>query len=73
MTTVGIKVLASLAIEDVKLHEIVRQAVVEDRVLGIEPFAIDDVARAKALPQCWLVSACPSLEKVEVPLAVAAG
>src|SRR5262249_14923903 len=52
--------------------EVVRQAVVEDGVLGVEPLAIQGVAVTQRLAQRGGVRRRPPLEQVEVFLAVAA-
>ena len=54
-------------VERVEGEEEVRQAVVEDRVLGVEPFAVEDIAVPEPPPQPVLQARRPGLEQIEVP------
>lgn len=59
-------------VPDVELEEVVRQLVVEDRVLGVQPLTVDGEP-AGALAQRSRVGARPALEQVPVLLSCAAG
>ena len=52
-------------VEDVEFQEVVRQGVVENRVLGVEPLAIEDVAVAESLIQAAACVAAHGFSKLK--------
>jgi hypothetical protein len=59
-------------VADVELEEVVRQLIVEDRVLGVQPLAVQRDAVAEARGQRDGMCARPALEQVPVLLPRAA-
>jgi hypothetical protein len=49
------------------------KGVIEDGVLGVEPFAVEDIAAPQGGEEVRLIARRPGLEEVEVPLARTAG
>src|SRR5262249_30774326 len=62
-----------LGVQGVELQEVVGEAVVEDRVLGVQPLAVEDGTLSQRGTQGAGVRPGPALEEVEVLLAGAAG
>jgi hypothetical protein len=60
-------------VQDVELHEVVGEAVIEAGVPGVQPLALEDVAGAEDVVEIDLVDAGPLLEEVEMALPRAAG
>src|SRR5262245_11407674 len=70
---VGRKESPGCNVEHIEFEKIVRQGVVEDGVLGVDPFAIDEIPRAKSLPESIAEPMRPTLQVGKVQLAWAAG
>src|SRR5271154_878500 len=53
-------------VENIELHEVVRQIRIEDGMLGIEPFAIHHIPILEGLPKFGGIAVCPGLKQMEV-------
>ena len=52
MTRAGVQKASCLLIKDVELHEVMRQPVIVDGMLGIHPLTIHYVTAAEDLMEC---------------------
>src|SRR5262249_54146159 len=59
-------------VADIELEEVMRQSIIEDRVLGIQPFAVQRQPIAEPARERRRVGAGPALEQIPVLLARAA-
>src|SRR5262245_44680048 len=62
-----------LAVEHIELQEVMRQRIVEDGVLGVEPFAVEDEARAQHGMEIAANAVRPAFQQREMALRRPAG
>src|SRR5262245_55607511 len=66
------KIFARFSVQQIELEKVMRQRVVIDRVLRVEPFAVKDVTVRQQFPQLLPMRRGPGLEERELALARAA-